>query len=285
MDPLTLGIMAGVSGAGQIGSGLIGGYYADKAAKRQMAAADKAKGAITDSYNTAQGYQQPYLQAGNVGLDRMMNTNYDVATPGIYQSAEQQPTYRADQFNFQKDPGYDFQMQQGQNAVLGSAAGRGAGLSGATLKALTKYGTGLANQSYGDSFDRYMRGRQENASDYRTNLGQYNINRGFGADQLQQDYMNRNQQAVQGYGRASDLGQIGYGAAGNLSNMATGYGDSIASLYGQRGNAEAAGLMGKGQGFSNALGGLSSAASLYALGQGGTKSYNKDPYGLNELPF
>jgi hypothetical protein len=232
------------------------------AANKQIKAANQAQGAITDSYNKAQTYQQPYFNAGQQGLAQMQAGDYGVNAPGVYQSGEQQPQYTADQFNFQQDPGYQFQLQQGQDAALGSAAGRGAGLSGSTLKALAKYGTGLANQSYGDSFNRYMQGRQQNLGEYQTNLGQFNQNRNFGAGQQQQNYENLNQQSNQRYGRALNLGQMGQTAAGNLANMATDYGSNLAGLYGQRGNAEASGVMGIAQGVGQLGQGLGQATSL-----------------------
>ena len=286
MDPLTIGLLAG--GAQAVGAipGAIGNYYAKKA---QLKALGKAQGAITDAYGNSQGaltnsygraqeYQQPYMNAGQVGLNRMMNGNFDVATPGEYKSSEQQPTYQAPEFNYQKSPGYDFQMQQGQQAALGSAAGRGAGLSGSTLKALTKYGTGLAAQDYGNEFNRYMQNRQQGFGEYQTGLGQYNNNRLFGAGQQQQDYLNRNQQATQSYGRAQDLGNYGQTAAGNLSNMAnvygtnmanmsTGYGNSLANLYGAQGQVNANYATGQGQLAGNTLGNMMNAGMQgYSMG-------------------
>lgn len=44
--------------------------------------------------------------------------------------------------------GYNFQLQQGQNAIGSSAASKGLLNSGATAKALTGYGQGLASQSF-----------------------------------------------------------------------------------------------------------------------------------------
>ena len=49
--------------------------------------------------------------------------------------------------NFRTGTGYQDQLQQGTDAITGSAAARGSLNSGATLKALQGYGQGLANQS------------------------------------------------------------------------------------------------------------------------------------------
>lgn len=53
---------------------------------------------------------------------------------------------------YRKSTGYDFQMKEGQNAIASSAAARGTLNSGATLKALTKYGQGLG----GNAFQTYL---------------------------------------------------------------------------------------------------------------------------------
>lgn len=44
-------------------------------------------------------------------------------------------------------PGYQFQMDQGEEAVLNSASARGGVAGGNTLRELTKFGQGLADQS------------------------------------------------------------------------------------------------------------------------------------------
>ncbi len=53
-------------------------------------------------------------------------------------------------------PGYQFAMDQGQRAVQSSAAARGTLLTGGTLKALTGFGQGLADTTYGDTYNRAM---------------------------------------------------------------------------------------------------------------------------------
>jgi hypothetical protein len=282
VDPLSLALLAG----GQAISGIAGGISSYKAAQNQLKAAKQAQGELTSSYNRARGYQTPYQAAGLTGLERLRaDEGYDVSVPGQYQTTEQQPTYTAPEFNYEQEPGYQFALQQGQNAALTSAAGRGAGLSGATLKALARYGTGLAQQDYGNAYNRYMQGRQQAHNEYQGDLGQYNLNRAFGANQAQQQYANLAEQAQQRYGRASNLAGIGQQAAGNLSSLASAYGQNLAGLYGQRGNVQAAGTMGVGQAVGNIGTGLAQAGTLYGLAGGGQGGYNSDPYGLNKLPF
>ena len=56
--------------------------------------------------------------------------------------------------NFQTDPGYQFQMQQGLRAVDAGAASQGMLRSGATLKAEDTFGQGLAEQDFTNYYNR-----------------------------------------------------------------------------------------------------------------------------------
>lgn len=82
----------------------------------------------------------PYREAGTQALGRFQE--------GI----DQMPTYADVLSGIQSDPGYQFQLEQGMNAIQGSAAARNNLLSGRTLKGLTEFGqqlgTGYADQAY-----------------------------------------------------------------------------------------------------------------------------------------
>ncbi len=67
-------------------------------------------------------------------------------------------------------PGYQFALQQGLQGVERSAASKGTLLTGGTLKALEGYGTGLADQTYGNLFSRALQSNQTNfGNDLQTN--------------------------------------------------------------------------------------------------------------------
>jgi len=53
-------------------------------------------------------------------------------------------------------PGYQFAYDQGLQAVERSAFARGTGLTGGTLKALQRFGTGLADQTYENRVRDYL---------------------------------------------------------------------------------------------------------------------------------
>ncbi len=58
--------------------------------------------------------------------------------------------------DFQNSPGYQFARDQGLQGIERSAAAKGTLLTGGTLKRLAQYGTGLADQTYGDAFQRAL---------------------------------------------------------------------------------------------------------------------------------
>lgn len=104
----------------------------------------------------AQSLYTPYTQAGEQALQNM-----------------QAPSLEA----LQADPGYQFRLQQGQQALERSLAAQGLGQSGAALKAAQQYGQGLADQTYNDYFARqgqlanYGYGATSGLGSLYTNMG------------------------------------------------------------------------------------------------------------------
>lgn len=70
------------------------------------------------------------------------------ATAQLTGTAPVQPGTTSAFSNYLNSTGYKFQQQQGTQALTGSAAARGLLNSGATAKALTSYGQGIAGQSF-----------------------------------------------------------------------------------------------------------------------------------------
>lgn len=104
-----------------------------QAANTQLAGQTNATNALTAMYSQSRADAAPYRAAGNAALG--------VMTPYVTGG-------------FQADPGYQFRLQQGAQAVNNSAAARGMLGSGATLKALQDYGQGQASQEYGNWWNR-----------------------------------------------------------------------------------------------------------------------------------
>lgn len=278
MEPLTLGLILAGANAGAQGLQGLGQYLASR---QQMKAADKAVGTVQDYYKQGLGYQQPYYQAGQTGLNQLLaGQGYDTAVP-TYDPGQVPGPYQAEQFNFQADPSYAFRRQEGIAAGQAGAAGAGTGLSGATLKALARYGSNLASQEYGNAFDRYMRGRGQGLSEYQTNLGRAQDIRDTGWGAQKDIYKMGSEQAMNRYNRAAGLAGLGEAAASRMGTMATGLGENLANIYGQKGNAQAAGTSGAWGSAGGALSGIGQGLAmgqyLGNLGQGGYSSLGSTP--------
>ncbi len=128
--------------------GLFGGNTAGSQAGYQNAllqalGAQQAEGALRPAYETAKkefatNYYDPYTAAGTGAL-------------GMYQNAlglNGPQGNETAQNAFKVGPGYQWQFDQGMQALDRSAAGKGLFGSGNNAIALTKYGQGLANQEY-----------------------------------------------------------------------------------------------------------------------------------------
>lgn len=164
--------------------------------------------------------------------------------------------------DFQVDPGYQFALEQGQQAIQRSAAAKGGLVSGGALKDLSAYTTGMASQQYGTAYARAQGTYQQN---YQNALNKY-----------QQNYSNlfntfeTNQQNK--YGRLNALAGMGLTATG----MASQAGQNFAANAGQYtiagGNALAAGTVGGTNALTSGIAGASNAVT------GGIAAYQNQQY-------
>jgi hypothetical protein len=58
--------------------------------------------------------------------------------------------------DFTADPGYGFRFSEGQKALERNAAARGGFMSGAALKAATRFGQDMGSQEFTNAFNRYQ---------------------------------------------------------------------------------------------------------------------------------
>lgn len=127
------------------GATLASAYMSSEAAQNgadTMADASRASSAAQlEMYNQTRADQAPWRAAGSQALGQIQND------PSFQHSFNMS--------DFQKDPGYDFRMQQGQQAIERSAAARGGLNSGATMKALDRYSQGAASDEYQNAYNRY----------------------------------------------------------------------------------------------------------------------------------
>lgn len=137
--------LLGIAGT-SIAGALIGSGAASKAASTQAAASTAAAGTIGAAGSTAtqtaqqilaqqQANSAPYISAGATALNQLGALT---STPYTLPTAQQA----------QNTPGYEFQLQQGEQALNAYEAANGTLASGGALKDITTFGQGLASTDY-----------------------------------------------------------------------------------------------------------------------------------------
>lgn len=227
----------GIDAAQSMLTDLIATYYQQeaikKATKAQLAATGRAEELSTQYGEEAINIYKPYYDLGTgqwTALNQAI-TSGKFNMPDYAQNQPDYAEYKAPEFNFQEEPGYQFRQAEGQRAIESGAAARGNMLSGATQKALARYGQGLASQEYGQAYNRYMAGRQQGFSEY-TNMrdflfGKYNTQYQAQANEKQSQY-----------GRLASAANTGYNAGVNMSNATGMLGDTLSSLALRRGEIQ-----------------------------------------------
>jgi hypothetical protein len=119
-------------------------------------ALERALGSYGDAESRATGALNPYAETGG----RALSSQADLM--GL-NGPEAQARARA---GFQTDPGYNFRLSQGAEAIDASRNAAGGRYSGATLKALSDYGQETGSQEYGNYYNRLsdLAGRGQEAA-------------------------------------------------------------------------------------------------------------------------
>jgi hypothetical protein len=120
---------------------------AQTAANAQIQGSQISADAQKNALNFIQQQESPYTKAGQQALGQYQ---------GLLNGG-------AANFDISKLPGYQFEMQQGQQALQNSAAARGGALSGNTIQATQQFGQGLASTQFSDYMNRLLQ---------LTNMGQ-----------------------------------------------------------------------------------------------------------------
>lgn len=159
----------------------------------------------TNSYNAQLAQSQnPQTQQGQAGFGDL-NRKFGAA-------------------DFQADPGYQFRMDEGARGMNNSAAARGGVLSGAALKAASKYNQNFASNEYSNSYNQ------------------------FNTDQ------------TNSFNRLASIAGVGQMANNQVGAAGTNMANNVSQNQLGAGNARASGYVGQ----SNALnGGISSAYNMY----------------------
>ena len=222
MGMLTVGL---ISAGGSIVSGLLGKSASKKAADAQSQSAQKALDFQKQVFDTQQQNMRPYQDAGVQSIGTIMDaikagkfgfgSNADFKAPTIDEA--------------RNDPGYQFIREQGTKAALQGAAAAG-GVGGGTLRALDTFGSGLADTTYGNVFNRSLQS-------YGMNL----------------------QKQGQEFGQLFAPAQLGENAVAGINNTGSVAAANIGSLLTQQGNAQASGIVGGANAIAGGIGGATNS--------------------------
>lgn len=197
-------IAAAIIGATTIGGALI----SRSASNTQAAAADRANQTQWDIYNQNRTDTQPWRDAGASVLPQL--------TSGLAEGGKFNRDFTM--ADFEKDPGYDFRMQEGVKALERSRAARSGLYGGATGKGIARYAQDYASGEYTNAFNRYM--------------------------------MQRNSQ----FNRLSGLAGTGQTANEQLANQGMNYANQYGNNVTGAANARASGYVGAGNALTSGVG-------------------------------
>lgn len=137
---------AGIAAVGGIASAAIGSSAASDAANAQTQAAQDAQQTQLQMYNQTRQDLSPYLSTGTSALNQLSSL-FGLGTNGSAGTGPTNATAGKTLSALQNYPGYQFQFNQGLQALDRSAASRGLLLSGAQVKDAQTYGQGVAQSS------------------------------------------------------------------------------------------------------------------------------------------
>jgi hypothetical protein len=233
-------MVAAAIGAGAA-AGLAGSAMSSNAAKgaanTQADAANRASDLQMQQFQQMQQNLAPYMGLGTSSIPMLQQL---LGSGRLNDQFSFNPTMQ----QLEQTPGYQFTQQQGNKALDNAMAAKGLSLSGAQLKGLDQYNTGLASQTFQQQY--------ENA------LKNFQTNYGTAADQ---------------YNRVSGLVGLGQNAAAGVGNAGIQTASNIGGTLTSGANALAAGRIGSANAFSGGLSNLGASGMLYSmLGNG-------NPYG------
>lgn len=137
--------VAGAAVVAGVGGALIGSNAASNAADSQAQGTASGIAENARQFDITQANQAPYLAAGKTALGTLASENDTALDPS----------------KIQMDPGYQFGLTQGQQAIDRQTAAGGGRISGAALKAAAQYGTDYATTGYSAAYSRQNQARTD----------------------------------------------------------------------------------------------------------------------------
>lgn len=192
-------ITTGVSAAASIGGGIAAGQGQKSAAGASAKSAKAQMDWLKSMYGDASNRLAPYFNLGKYGAEQYQKALPELTRPYSMADYQKDPLYTPMVRNLaelQATPGYQFQLQQGQQGLEQSAAAKGGLLSGAQGKAMQDYGQNQAATGFQNAWQRAQTAYN---SAFTNNMNQKN--------QIGNMYIN-----------AANQGQTAIGTLGNIGN-------------------------------------------------------------------
>lgn len=173
---------------------LTGSSATRDAIEAQARATEEANATQRYMYDQTRADLSPFREIGTSRLSDLVNPDF------------QRDFTMAD---FQRDPGYQFRLQEGMKALEGSAAARGMLNSGATLKALTRYGQDFAANEYQNAYNRFNADRDRRFGRLNTlaNIGLQAAGQQINANSDYANQVSANQMAMANANAAAHIAQ------------------------------------------------------------------------------
>lgn len=254
---------------GSVASAAIGANASGKAASQQGQSAQFANNYQLGTYLQNQRDTRPYIDVGQTANAQMINDVHDGTLGGQFTPDSFAPTspgnstFTQQDFQNNLDPGYGFQLNQGQQALQNSQAAQNGVMSGSALKGLIDYNQGAASTGYQNAYNRWLSTYNANQSAY-----QNSYNRWAGQQQ------NR-------YNVLSGLSNLGANTAvgAGTNNVSSANGASNAVIA--QGNAQAAGTVGTANAINSGISNGSGYMYLNSLMNNNNSSYDTGFNGQN----
>lgn len=203
-------VAVAVVGAAVIG-GVVASNNANKAASAQSDAASSANATQLYMYNNNVALNKPWVDSGTAALGQLNSEMPDL-------------TRKFTAADFQQDPGYQFDLQQGQQAMQRSAAAKGMLNSVGTQQNLNNYSMGMASNEYGNAYNRFVQSQQQRynmlaglAGNGQTAVGQISANGAQVANNVSNNTM------ASGNAQAANYIAQGNAVNGTIQNGLNGY--------------------------------------------------------------
>jgi hypothetical protein len=213
----------------------------DTAIKTIQGGTDKAAGTLSDVYGQQKQALSPYTTAGAQGEQALA----EGVMPGgnLVAPFTGNPNFSFTPQDLENDPGYQFRLQQGEQAIQAQEAATGNRFSPATSKALDEFAGQEASQEYQQAFARAQSTFQEN---YQNQFNQFETNQGNARTALQN---------LAGTGLSAAGTEVGAGSTfgSNMSSLQSGNAKAIADIQTQIASATASGDIAKANMLSSML--------------------------------